>query len=272
MKRSNLKALLCSLILSASGFASRAGLFDHLPSGLQVTDANSPAATGTNISSTASAALSGLSAAELSGGVKAALTQGVQKAVASLGRAGGFSSLAGVESALPDKLKKLGSVLNLGGQGKIVQDFQASLNQAAEQAVPAAGPVLADAIQHLSVTNAPALLASSDTAATDYLRRTTETSLYAKILPLVQNSTAKAGVTAKYQDLLAKYQSVTSLGSLFGAKSPVNFQPGDIDAYITQKTLDGLFQATANEERNLRTNSLARTSPLLQKVFGTIAH
>jgi hypothetical protein len=86
--------------------------------------------------------------------------------------------------------------------------------------------------------------------------------------PIVQKSTDQVGVTQKYKQMMTKFASMNSLGSLLGSGSPVKFEAADIDAYVTSKALDGLFKMVADEEKNIRANPAARTTDLLKSVFG----
>lgn len=271
MNLSVTKSLLCTLILTASALTSRAGFFDKLESALATT--NPPAATSTALAASgpSAATLASLTPEELTSSVKELLTSGMSSALSSLGQPGGFATNSAAAIPLPGKLQVMADALNVSGHGQSVSNFLASLNQAAAGVIPAAVPAITDSIQNLAVTNASSILAGPDDAATEYFRRTSETNLYTKLYPVVQQSTEKAGVTAQYKQLLAQYQAVNKLGSLFGSKNTVNFPTQDVDAFVTQKTLDGMFNTAANEERNIRTNSVGR-SALLQKVFASVPH
>jgi hypothetical protein len=123
----------------------------------------------------------------------------------------------------------------------------------------------------MSVTDARLILTSTNTAATDYFRRTSETNLYAKFLPIVKAATGKAGVTSSYKKMTeaATGGSLGALGRLGG--SLLNKDTLDIDGYVTHRTLDGLFLKIAEQEKLIRQNPAARTSEILQKVFGAIS-
>jgi hypothetical protein len=211
----------------------------------------------------------GLSEDQIAGGLKQALGQGVSNAVMSLGHTGGFLTNLAVKIPLPGKLQSVESALRLAGQSKMADDFVASMNHAAEQAVPVAAGVFGEAIQQMSITDAKAILISTNDAATQYFRRTTQTNLYAKFLPVVQKATDSVGVTAQYKAMIGKFESANTLGSLFGSKSKISFDAADIDGYVTQHALAGLFTMVAAEEKNIRANPVARTTDLLQKVFAT---
>jgi hypothetical protein len=162
--------------------------------------------------------------------------------------------------------------LRMAGQSQMADDFVASMNHAAEQAVPVAANVFGDSIKQMSIDDAKTILAGPDDAATQYFRRTTETNLYNLFYPIVQRSTAQVGVTEKYKEMMGKFSSVStvsSFGGFFGGTTSSLLQTTDIDDYVTHKALDGLFQLVADEEKNIRANPVARTTDLLKSVFGS---
>ena len=146
--------------------------------------------------------------------------------------------------------------------------FVVSMNRAAEKAVPVAAGVFGESIKQMTITDAKNILSGAPDAATQYFRRTTQTNLVAKFLPIVKNATDQVGVTAQYKKMMGKFAAVNTLGGLFGKSAPVKLDAADIDAYVTDKALDGLFRMVAEEEKNIRTNPVARTTDLLQQVFG----
>jgi hypothetical protein len=252
MKNKILPVLLGAVLLSAP---ARAGFLDSLGKVFSSTNASS-------------AALAALPQEQIGSGLKEALGKGVSNAVASLGHDGGFLSNPNVKIPLPGAMQKIESGLRLAGQGKMVDEFVASLNHAAEKAVPVAAGVFGDSIKQMSITDARNILSGSPDAATQFFRRTSETNLHAKFLPLVQKATDSVGATARYKELTGKFAAVSALGSLFGGKTGGSTSPMDIDGYVTSKALDGLFKKVAEEEKNIRANPLARSSDLLKTVFG----
>ena len=211
-----------------------------------------------------------LSQDQVGSGLKEALGKGVSNAVATLGRDGGFLANPNVKIPLPGAMQKIETGLRLAGQGQMVDEFVASMNHAAEKAVPVAAGVFGDAIKQMSITDAKSILSGPPDAATQFFRRTSQTNLSAKFYPLVQQATDSVGVTARYKELTSKYAAVNTLGSLFGNKSNSSASPADIDGYVTEKALDGLFKIVADEEKNIRSNPLAQTSGLLKSVFGSL--
>jgi hypothetical protein len=242
-------------LILASGLA-HAGLLDQLES----------AVTATNGMSSSVAALS---EDQVVGGLKQALSKGVSNAVVSLGHSDGFLTNGAVKIPLPGKLASVESALKLAGQGQLTDNFIASMNHAAEQAVPVAAGVFGDAISQMSVADAKGILTGTNDAATQYFRRTRQTNLFAKFYPVVQKATDSVGVTAEYKAMMGKFSSVNTLGSFFGKSNPVKFSAADIDTYVTDKALDGLFKMVAAEEKNIRANPVARTTDLLKTVFGS---
>ncbi len=230
-----------------------AGLSDYMDS-LQRVMNTSPTA--------APAGTEKLSNDEVVAGLKAALEKGTRYAVDSLGKDGGYLDNADVRIPMPDSLAWVEKGLRTMGQEQLADDFVASMNHAAEQAVPEAAAIFTDAIQAMTLEDARAILAGPDDAATQYFRTHTGTTLGERMRPIISRTTESAGVTSAYKRMLS---SVAGLGSLL----PGNVT--DIDGYVTQQALDGLFSMVAVEEQRIRENPLARSSDLLKKVFGSVS-
>jgi hypothetical protein len=243
------------LILAATLPSSRAGWLDKLGFG----------SSSTNSSAMASSALGALSNDQVVSGLKEALGNGLQHAVASLGRDGGFLTNLNVKIPMPEKLQTVEKTLRALKQDKLADEFVATMNHAAEQAVPEAAVVFGDAVKQMSISDAKSILTGTNNAATQFFRRTTQTNLYARFRPIVEKATAKTGVTASYKNMLSKAGS-TSLGGALGGF--LGSDALDLDNYVTTKSLDGLFKMVADEEKKIRENPAARTSDLLKQVFG----
>jgi hypothetical protein len=211
-------------------------------------------------------------------GLQDALGKGLQQAIVLLGHDGGFLTNLNVKIPMPEKLQQVESALRTMKQDKLADDFVATMNHAAEQAVPEAGAVFADALKQMTIQDAKSILTGPNDATTQYFKRTTQTNLYGKFYPIVQQATQKTGVTAAYKKVMEKAnladttqvtQKLGSLGSLIGNTLP-DKESMDIDAYVTTKAMDGLFKMVAEEEKQIRQNPMARTTDLLQKVFGVL--
>jgi hypothetical protein len=222
--------------------------------------------------SQAQTTLAGLSQDQMVQGLKDALAKGLQQAIAGLGHDGGFLTNLNVKIPMPEKLQKVETALRAMKQDKLADDFVATMNHAAEQAVPEAGSVFADTLKQMTIEDAKAILNGPNDAATQYFQKTTQTNLYAKFYPIVQKATAQTGVTASYKNLMEKANVSQGLGSFGGAlgSTLLGKDSMDVDAYVTNKAMDGLFKMVAAEEQQIRQNPVARTTATLQQVFGAL--
>jgi hypothetical protein len=203
-----------------------------------------------------------LSNIQISRGLQEALSQGVRNAVNELGRENGFLDNSRVRIPLPDGLKRTESTLRFLGQGRRVDDFVAAMNHAAEKAVPVATDVFIDSARQMTFTDARNILFSGrDDAATEFFRRTSEEKLRQLFRPIVEEFTEEVGVTQQYKNLMGRYGFV---GRAFGQDT------SDIDGYVTQKALDGLFLLIADEEKRIRRDPIGRTTAILRTVFGAL--
>jgi hypothetical protein len=195
---------------------------------------------------------------EIAQGLKEALAVGTERAVGRLGVRDGFWLNRNVNIPLPESLRKVEKTLRSFGQGKVVDEFHLSLNRAAEAAVPEAVSIFGDAIRGMTLTDARQILNGPNNAATEYFRGRTSTALAARFNPIVAKATASVGATRKYKDLSGKVGKVVP-----------GYQMQDLDAYVTDRALAGLFVTLANEELKIRQDPAARTTELLKKVFGS---
>lgn len=253
--------LICGLIIFGSTRASSAqtSLFERFRS-------------KTKSESATSTALALLSDDKVAAALKEALSKGVKHAVTQLGQQGGFLTNAAVRIPLPESLEKVEKSLRKFNQDALVDEFITTMNHAAEQAMPQAASIFADSIRQMTIADAKAILSGPEDAATQYFQKTGSTALHEALLPIVQKSTEKAGVTSAYKNLTAMADASAlrrSIGNrLFGFG--VNPEATDIDGYVTQKAMDGLFKMLAEEEKQIRLNPVARTTDTLKQVFGAL--
>lgn len=193
-------------------------------------------------------------------GLKDALKVGSQNAVTSTSTVDGFLGNAMIRIALPDQLDGPASTLRSVGLGSYVDELEVAMNRAAEQAAGEARSIFWDAITSMTINDAFAILRGNDTAATDYFRSHTEDQLRARFLPIVREKTASVGLGRLYGQLADTYEAL-----------PLTGKPElvDLDAYVTDQALDGLFTVLAEEEQAIRHDPAARTNDLLRKVFGS---
>ncbi len=204
--------------------------------------------------------LSQLSNKDAVAGLKAALDKGTVAAVGKLGKVDGFLGNPRVRIPLPQSLQDADRFLSRIGAGKYTQDLEVRMNRAAELAVPEAKPLLLQAIKEMSFKDAKAILTGGNTAATVYFRRTTSQPLAAKFLPIVQRATAKVQLAQKYDEFAGK-------AARFGL---LDKNQANLEQYVTQKALDGLFLMMADEEKAIRANPVGQASKLISKVFGSL--
>jgi hypothetical protein len=250
--------VLALVILSISVTGVRADVFDFL--GLRSKSTNQAAASQLGLNS--------LSQEQVVQALKDALGQGVQEAVARLGHDGGFLTNLSVKIPMPEKLRAVEKTLRKLKQDTLADEFVATMNHAAEQAVPVAAPVFADAIKTMTIEDAKAIRTGPNDAATQYFQRVTRTNLHEKFLPIVKSATDKTGVTSNYKKLMDKLEEIKLFGSL--GEKLISKESVDVDAYVTGKALDGLFVMVAAEEKRIRENATARTTDVMQKVFGAL--
>lgn len=201
-----------------------------------------------------------LAESEATSGIKEALAQGTRNAVLRLGKTDGFLADEAVRIATPKSLRKVAKLARRFGAGASVDAFEISMNRAAEQAVPAAADIFADTVRAMTVQDALAIVRGGDDAGTQYFRNVSEGRLRDAFLPIVSKATADNDVTQRYKALTAK------TGGLGGALGGANIQ--DLDQYVTDQAMDGLFHYIAEEEKAIRNNPLKRGSDLLKRVFG----
>lgn len=194
-------------------------------------------------------------------GLKEALATGTERAVAEVAKPDGFFNNQMIKILLPDRIQQAADILSTVGYQKQVDEFVLSMNRAAEKAAPKAAKVFGDAIRQMTVEDARGILSGGDTAATAYFEKKTRTSLFDEFKPSVANSMAQVGTARAYKDLIGRYEALP-LASLAGTPSL------DLDGYVTNKALDGLFKMVGEEEKKIRTNPAAQTTDLLRRVFG----
>jgi len=200
---------------------------------------------------------SGLPDGTVSAGLKEALQVATEKSVNLTGRPDGYFGNAAIKILMPEKLQTVETGLRMVGYGPQVDEFVLSMNQAAEQAAPAAKQIFIDAITGMTFDDAKKILSGGNTAATEFFKAKTTDSLMAAFKPVVDRTMGEVGVIRQYQALMGRIEAIPF------AKS----QTFDIDGYVTNKALDGLFHVVGEQEKLIRTNPAARTTALLQEVF-----
>jgi hypothetical protein len=199
-----------------------------------------------------------LSDSKIVNGLKEALEIGTGNAVKVVSQVNGYYENPAIKVPLPKSVQKVETVLRGLGYGPEVDDFSRSMNRAAEQAAPKAKALFWDAVKAMTFEDARTILKGNDDAATRYFEGKTRDQLHQLFLPAVHTTMETVGVTRSYQNVYAKISTIP-----FADKLKL-----DLDGYVTEKALDGLFYMVADEERKIRKDPAARVTKLLKDVFG----
>lgn len=204
--------------------------------------------------------LSDLSQKDATGGLKDALTQGAQVAVKQLGTPGGFSNNPDVRIELPGNLGKAAKAMKKFGMGAQVDQLETSMNKAAEAAVPQAQALLVDAVKNMSVADAKGILSGGQDSATQYLSKSSREQIRQKFLPIVKKATDQVGLAKQYNSFAGQAATLGVLDS----------KNANVEGYVTEQALNGLFEMIAKQEESIRANPAAAATSLAKKVFGAL--
>lgn len=204
--------------------------------------------------------LSELSNQDAAGGVRAALEQGAALAVAKLGAQNGFLNNERVRIALPKVLEQARPLLRMTGQSQQLDELVIQMNHAAEAAVPLAKPLLLGAVKSMTISDAKNILTGGDTSVTDFFRARTSAQLAVQFLPIVKKITDRSNLATRYNTMMA-------MAPRMGL---VSKEQATVEAYVTQRALDGLYTMIADEEKAIRANPVGTGKAVLGKVFGAL--
>ena len=239
-----MKSISCAIVLLSTLIASpccQAGVFDFLfKESKQVSNDAAP------------------DNATLVNGLKEALSIGTKNAVNSVGSVDGFFKNQMIKILVPEKIRIVADLLGKVGFQKQVDDFVLSMNRAAEKAAPQAAGYFSDALKEMTFDDAVGIWKGGDTSATEYFKKKTHDRIFAAFKPVISSSMNEVGVTRSYKEMIQKYESLPFMKS----------SSLDLDGYVTNKALDGLFYTVGEEEKKIRTNPAARVTDLLKEVFG----
>jgi len=199
-----------------------------------------------------------LSNDEIIKGLKEALTIGSNNSASSASKVDGYFKNSIIKIPFPAEAKDMEQKLRSIGMGQQVDQFVLTMNRAAEEAAKEAAPVFVNAIKQMTITDGVKILKGRDDEATQYLKRTTSVDLTSKFRPIVKRAIDKVQVTSYWNPLASAYNKIPFV-------TKVN---PDLEEYVTQKALDGLFYLVAQEELKIRKDPVARVTDLLKKVFG----
>jgi hypothetical protein len=200
----------------------------------------------------------GLTEKDAADGIKEALENGTGESVKLVSVLNGYWGNPEIKIPFPAEAKEMESKLRAIGMGKKVDEFNESMNRAAEKAAGEAKPIFITAIKEMTVRDAVNIVKGADNAATMYLKNTTSPQLINKFQPVIKTSLDEVNATRYWSDLITIYNRVPMVKKI----NP------NLPQYVTQKAIDGLFIMIAKEEFKIRKDPVARTSELLKKVFG----
>ena len=200
-----------------------------------------------------------ISESEIVEGLKQALEIGAGKAVDLVSKQDGYYGNPEIKIPLPGSVQKAEKLLRGAGLGSKVDAFELSMNHAAERAAPEAKSIFWDAIKKMKIDDAKKILKGSDDEATLYFKDKTYARLEESFKPIVESSMGEVGVTRTFQDLNSKVEKIPFADSF----------TLDLNQYVTEGALDGLFLMLAEEEKKIRSDPDARVTDLLKKVFGS---
>lgn len=211
-------------------------------------------------STTFAFSLDNLSNRDASSGLTAALEKGSVAAVGKLGVENGFLNNEAVKIRLPKILEQAKPWLKMTGHGKKLDELEVAMNRAAESAVPLAKPLLINAVKSMTFTDAKNILTGGETSVTTFFREKTSAPLSVKFLPIVKEVTDRSGLSTKYNSAMAQVAKVSNVPE----------QQSSVEAYVTQRTLDGLFYMIGEEEKAIRRDPIGTGSKIIGKVFGAL--
>ncbi|MGE0103849.1 MAG: DUF4197 domain-containing protein [Blastocatellales bacterium] len=191
-------------------------------------------------------------------GLKEALNIGTGNAINLTGRLDGFFRNAAIKILIPRQLNTLARGLRAVGMGDKVDEFEMSMNRAAEKAAPQARKIFVNAIKQMTFNDARRILTGGDTAATEFFREKTSDDIARAMRPIIGKAMNDVGATRQYKDLVDQFRQIPFART----------QSLDIDDYVVDKTLDGIFYMVGEEEKKIRKNPAARVTSILREVFG----
>ena len=202
-----------------------------------------------------------MSRADATAALRAALEKGSLAAVADLGRIDGFLGNPQVRIPLPESAQRAERLMRRVGMGHYADELVVTMNRAAEAAVPEAKALFMSSVKKMTVQDAKGILTGGETAGTAYFQRTTRRDLHQRFLPIVQRATARVELAQKYDQYADKAVAIGMLKK----------EDADLDEYVTQKALDGLFIMVAEEEKKIRKDPVSAGSAIVRKVFGVLS-
>ena len=198
-----------------------------------------------------------LSEQDITIGLKEALIVGAKNSVIKASKKGGFNTNKVIKIPFPKDAAKMKKTLVKAGMQSQVDKFEYTLNEAAEEASKYAQDIFINVIKKMDIKDAAKILNGGGHAATKYLENQTSRDLYLKFKPVVTRSIEKVNLTKYWHVLAQTYNSIPLTKKI----------DTDLEEYVVNQAIHGLFILIAKEEENIRKNPKARVSEILEQVF-----
>ena len=203
--------------------------------------------------------LGGLSETEIGAGLKEALRVGSETVVAQLGKTDGFNADPSIHIPLPENLETVKKALGKVGLSDMLDDLELKLNRAAEAATPKAKELFGNAISEMSIDDVQTIYKGPEDAATQYFRGKMTPELTREMAPVVEESLSQVGAVKSYDEVMGKYKGIPFMPDV----------KADLNGYVVEKGMDGIFYYLAREEAAIRSNPLKQSTALLKRLFGS---
>jgi len=201
---------------------------------------------------------SDLTNSEITSGLKDALRVGTETVVNQLGQLDGFNADPAIHIPLPDSLNQVKSALSAIGMSSMMDDLELKLNRAAEEATPPAKKLFWNAITSMTLDDVKGIYNGPDDSATRYFQNKMSAPLSVEMQPIVENALNQVGAVQAYDAVIGQYSSIPFVPDV----------KADLNKYVVDKGMEGIFHYVAIEEAAIRNDPVKRTTDILQKVFG----
>lgn len=198
-----------------------------------------------------------LTTAEIASGLKEALIKGAVNGSKTVSALDGYYKNPTIKILFPPEAQKVEQKLRDLGMGNLVDDLVEKVNHSAEDAAKEAAPIFKKAVTSMTITDAMNILMGENTAATDYLKRTTSNELYSSFEPVIVKHLNKRGALDSWTKVVTRYNKIPFVQKV----NP------SLQNHVTNKAVDGLFHMIAKEETLIRKDPIQRTTEILKKVF-----
>jgi hypothetical protein len=210
------------------------------------------------VSKSPASPVASLTDGDIASGLKDALRVGTETVVGQLGQADGFNADKAIHIPLPESMQKVKSALAAVGMSAMMDDLELKLNRAAEEATPPAKELFFKSIDEMTLEDVQGIYNGPEDSATRYFQSKMSDPLAAAMQPIVENALSQVGAIQAYDNVMGKYNTLPFMPDV----------KSDLNSYVVDKGMAGIFHYLAIEEAAIRQNPVKRTTEILQKVFG----